>query len=82
MMAKKEKEMPKENTINIFGKEYTQKDLDALSPEQKAFLQHRQDLMNKVERASFNLTQLRIGLKGCEDALIETGMEVVEKKTA
>ena len=34
-MAKKEKEKPKENTINIFGKEYTQKDLDALSPEQK-----------------------------------------------
>jgi hypothetical protein len=31
MMAKKEKEMPKENTINIFGKEYTQKDLDALT---------------------------------------------------
>jgi hypothetical protein len=37
--------------------------------------------MNKVDRASFNLTQLRIGLKGCEDALIETGMEVVEKKS-
>ena len=76
-MAKKEKEVPK---INIFGKEYTQEDLDALTPEQKTFLQHRQDLMNKVERASFNLTQLRIGLKGCEDALIETGMEVVKEK--
>ena len=69
--------MPK---INIFGKEYSQKDLDTLTPNQKAFLQHRQDLINKIERASFNLTQLRIGLKGCEDALKETGMEVVEEK--
>ena len=76
-MAKKEKEVPK---INIFGKEYSQKDLDTLTPNQKAFLQHRQDLINKIERASFNLTQLRIGLKGCEDALKETGMEVVEEK--
>ena len=77
MMAKKEKKVPK---INIFGKEYSQKDLDTLTPNQKAFLQHRQDLINKIERASFNLTQLRIGLKGCEDALKETGMEVVEEK--
>ena len=78
-MAKKEKEKP---TVNIFGKEYSQEDLDALTPEQKAFLQHRQDLMNKVERASFNLTQLRIGLKGCEDALKALGMEVIEEKAA
>ena len=76
-MAKKEIKVPK---INIFGKEYSQKDLDTLTPNQKAFLQHRQDLINKIERASFNLTQLRIGLKGCEDALKETGMEVVEEK--
>jgi hypothetical protein len=82
MMAKKEKEMPKENTINIFGKEYTQKDLDALTPEQKAFLQHRQDLINKLDRANFNLVQLQIGLRGCEDALKALGMEVVEEKAA
>jgi hypothetical protein len=77
MMAKKEKEKP---TVNIFGKEYSQEDLDALTPEQKAFLQHRQDLINKIDRSNFNLTQLRIGLKGCEDALIETGMEVVKEE--
>jgi len=76
-MAKKEKEKP---TVNIFGKEYSQEDLDALTPEQKAFLQHRQDLINKIDRSNFNLTQLRIGLKGCEDALIETGMEVVKEE--
>jgi len=78
-MAKKEKEKP---TVNIFGKEYSQEDLDALTPEQKAFLQHRQDLLNKIERANFNIVQLQIGLKGCEDALKSHGMEVVEKKTA
>jgi len=76
-MAKKEKEKP---TVNIFGKEYSQEDLDALTPEQKVFLQHRQDLINKIDRSNFNLTQLRIGLKGCEDALIETGMEVVKEE--
>ena len=57
-MAKKEKEVPK---VNIFGKEYTQEDLDALTPEQKTFLQHRQDLMNKLDKARFNLVQLQIG---------------------
>ena len=77
MMAKKEKEKP---TINIFGKEYLQKDLDALTPEQKTFLQHRQDLMNKLDRARFNLVQLQIGLRGCEDSLKALGMEVIEEK--
>ena len=76
-MAKKEKEKP---TINIFGKEYLQKDLDALTPEQKTFLQHRQDLMNKLDRARFNLVQLQIGLRGCEDSLKALGMEVIEEK--
>jgi len=76
-MAKKEKEVPK---INIFGKEYSQEDLDALTPEQKAFLQHRQDLMNKLDRANFNLVQLQIGLRGCEDALKALGMEVVKEE--
>ena len=78
-MAKKEKEKP---TVNIFGKEYSQEDLDALTPEQKTFLQHRQDLINKLDRANFNLVQLQIGLRGCEDALKALGMEVIEEKTA
>ena len=76
-MAKKEKEKPK---VNIFGKEYIQKDLDALTPEQKTFLQHRQDLMNKLDRARFNLVQLQIGLRGCEDSLKAIGMEVIEEE--
>ena len=78
-MAKKEKEKP---TVNIFGKEYSQEDLDALTPEQKTFLQHRQDLINKLDRANFNLVQLQIGLRGCEDALKALGMEVIEEKAA
>ena len=78
-MAKKEKEKP---TVNIFGKEYSQEDLDALTPEQKTFLQNRQDLINKLDRANFNLVQLQIGLRGCEDALKALGMEVIEEKAA
>ena len=78
-MAKKENEKP---TVNIFGKEYSQEDLDALTPEQKTFLQHRQDLINKLDRANFNLVQLQIGLRGCEDALKALGMEVIEEKAA
>ena len=76
-MAKKEK---KGHKNKIFGKEYTQKDLDALTPEQKTFLQHRQDLMNKLDRARFNLVQLQIGLRGCEDSLKAIGMEVIEEE--
>jgi hypothetical protein len=67
----KKKEEPK---VNILGKEYTQKDIDAMSPEAKAMLSHRQDLMNKIERANFNLVQMQFGLKAFEDGLKEQGL--------
>ena len=69
-MAKK-KEEPK---VNILGKEYTQKQIDNMSPEAKAMLSHRQDLMNKIERATFNLVQMQFGLKAFEDGLREQGL--------
>ena len=69
-MAKK-KEEPK---VNILGKEYTQKDIDAMSPEAKSMLQHRQDLINKIERATFNLVQMQFGLRAFEDGLREQGL--------
>jgi hypothetical protein len=69
-MAKK-KEEPK---VNILGKEYTQKDIDVMSPEIKAMLSHRQDLLNKIERANFNLIQMQFGLKAFEDGLKEQGI--------
>jgi len=73
-MSKKEKEP----TYNLFGKEYTQSELDALSDDQKGMIQHRDDLLNKINRAEFNLIQLRFGLKAFDDGLVESGMEVVE----
>ena len=69
-MAKK-KEEPK---VNILGKEYTQKDIDGMSEEAKAMLSHRQDLINKIDRANFNLIQMQFGLKAFEDGLREQGI--------
>ena len=73
-MSKKEKEP----TYNLFGKEYTQGEIDALSDEQKGMIQHRDDLLNKINRAEFNLIQLRFGLKAFDNGLVESGMEVIE----
>jgi len=67
-MSKKEKEP----TYKLFDKEYTQADLDAFSDEQKGMIQHRDDLMIKINRSEFNLIQLQFGLKAFEDGLKET----------
>ena len=64
-MSKKEKEP----TYKLFDKEYNQEELNALSSEQKAMIQHRDDLTNKISRAEFNLVQMRFGLKAFEDGL-------------
>ena len=69
-MAKKKKEP----TIDILGKEYTQAQIDGMSPEIKSMLSHRQDLLNKIERANFNLIQMKFGLKAFEDGLKESGL--------
>jgi len=71
-MAKKKNEPVAK--VNILGKEYTQKDIDAMSPEVKAMLEHRQDLMNKIQRTNFNLIQMQFGLKAFEDGLRENGI--------
>jgi len=68
----------KEPTYELFGKEYTQAELDKLGDEQKGMIQHRDDLLNKINRAEFNLIQLRFGLKAFDDGLVESGMEVIE----
>lgn len=67
-MSKKEKEP----TYKLFDKEYTQDELNELNGEQKTMIQHRDDLMNKIGRAEFNLVQMRFGLKAFEDGLKET----------
>ena len=45
-----------------------------MSPEAKSMLQHRQDLINKIERATFNLVQMQFGLRAFEDGLREQGL--------
>ena len=67
-MSKKEKEP----TYNLFDKEYNQEELNALTDKQKTMIQHRDDLLNKIGRAEFNLVQMRFGLKAFEDGLKET----------
>jgi len=67
-MPKKEKEP----TYKLFDKEYTQAELNEFSNEQKMMIQHRDDLMNKINRAEFNLIQMRFGLKAFEDGLAES----------
>jgi len=62
----------KEPTYKLFDKEYTQDELNAFSNEQKTMIQHRDDLINKIGRAEFNLVQMRFGLKAFEDGLKES----------
>jgi hypothetical protein len=61
-MAEKEKE----KLINIFDKEYKESDL---SDEQKAMVNHIEDLNRKIAGSEFNLVQLRFGRQAFVDAL-------------
>tara|TARA_R100001163_G_scaffold61651_1_gene51802 strand:+ start:630 stop:875 length:246 start_codon:yes stop_codon:yes gene_type:complete len=65
-MAKKEKEMPKENVITLFDKEYKESEL---SDEQKVMINHVADLDRKIQSSEFNLQQLRFGKQAFVDAL-------------
>jgi hypothetical protein len=61
-MAEKEKE----KLINIFDKEYKESDL---SDEQKAMVNHIDDLSRKIAASEFNLVQMRFGRQAFVDAL-------------
>ena len=65
-MAKKEKEMPKDNIITLFDKEYKESEL---SDEQKLMINHVADLDRKIQSSEFNLQQLRFGKQAFLDAL-------------
>ena len=65
-MAKKQKEMPKENVITLFDKEYKESEL---SDEQKVMINHVADLERKIQSSEFNLQQLRFGKQAFVDAL-------------
>jgi len=65
-VAKKEKEMPKEQIITLFDKEYKESEL---SDEQKVMINHVADLDRKMQSSEFNLQQLRFGKQAFMDAL-------------
>ena len=65
-MVKKEKEMPKEAIVNLFGKDYKESELN---DEQKVMINHVADLDRKINSSEFNLTQLRFGKQAFLDAL-------------
>jgi hypothetical protein len=63
-MAKKEKEKPV--VLKIDDKEY---DIETMTDEQKAMVDHIADLDRKVSSSEFNLIQLRFGKQAFVDAL-------------
>ena len=80
-MAKKEKEMPKEQIITLFDKEYKESEL---SDEQKVMINHVADLERKIQSSEFNLQQLRFGKQAFIDALqasVESEDEESNKET-
>ena len=71
-MAKKEKEKP---VLKIDDKEY---DVDSMTDEQKAMVNHIADLDKKVAGSEFNLVQLRFGRQAFVDGIrasLENGDE-------
>ena len=62
-MAKTEK---KQSVLKIDDKEYN---VESMSNEQKAMLNHIADLDNKLKSIEFNLVQLRFGRQAFVDAL-------------
>ena len=77
-MAKEKKETP---MLNFDGVEYN---IDEMTDEQKAMLNHISDLDRKVGSAEFNLTQLKFGREAFISSLRDSLKveEVVETKGA
>jgi len=72
------KETNKTQTIDINGVTHN---LDDLSPEQVALVNHVMDLKNKIDRARFNLDQLEFGKQAFVERLTES-LEVPEAEAA
>ena len=62
-MAKKDKD---KSVVKIADKEY---DVESLTDEQKAMVNHVLDLDRKLQSSEFNLIQLRFGRQAFTDAL-------------
>ena len=74
-MAKTQKE---KSVLKIEDKEY---DIEAMSNEQKAMINHIQDLDRKLQSSEFNLIQLRFGRQAFVDALKVSIGKDEDKKT-
>jgi cell division protein ZapA (FtsZ GTPase activity inhibitor) len=65
-MAKKQKEKP---AITINNKEFL---IDEMTEEQKALLNHANDLDRKISQAQFNLEQLQFGKNAFVNSLSQS----------
>ena len=65
-MAKKENKKENAAMLNLEGKEY---EINAMSDDQKAMVNHIADLNRKIETSTFNLQQLQFGRQAFIDAL-------------
>ena len=70
-MAKKEKEQ--KPVLTFYDKEYV---IEDMTDEQKALLNHINDLQNKMNSMQFNLDQISVG----KDAFITKLREALEEK--
>tara|TARA_R110002111_G_scaffold170680_1_gene236375 strand:- start:257 stop:499 length:243 start_codon:yes stop_codon:yes gene_type:complete len=80
-MAKKEKEQ--KPVLTFDDKEYV---IEDMTDEQKAVLNHINDLQNKLNSMQFNLDQLNVGkdafISKLRESLKEPEAEVVEEEAA
>lgn len=65
-MAKKENKKENAAMLNLDGKEY---EINAMSDDQKAMVNHIADLNRKIDTSTFNLQQLQFGRQAFIDAL-------------
>jgi len=75
-MAKKQKEQPQTISIND-----TEHNVDDLTQEQLAMVNHVADLDRKIASSQFNLDQLNVG-RNAFMAMLTESLEVEEEKVA
>ncbi len=76
-MAKKQKEQPQKGTIND-----TEYNVDDLTQEQVAMVNHVADLDRKINSAQFNIDQLNVGRNAFMTMLTNSLEEIAEAEVA
>ena len=72
----KEKQKEQKPVLNLDGEEH---EIDSMSDEQKAMINHIADLDRKINTTQFNLQQLQFGKSAFVNALKESLTEEEEK---